>query len=124
MEATPPLPHLTTSSRAWFGTTIAEFLRMESDIILGRLATQSDFTVLPAQRDSWLAQITLLKSQLVGLGGSGKCKVSGTFLDKKRFLTPWLPVGSILSTRGRRSKTIQGIVTGQSSWSMPERAGP
>jgi hypothetical protein len=43
---------------------------MDSDTILGRLATQSDFTVLPAQRDAWLAQITLLQSQLVGLGGS------------------------------------------------------
>jgi hypothetical protein len=43
---------------------------MESDIILGRLATNSDFPVLPAQRDAWLAQIVLLKSQLSGLSGS------------------------------------------------------
>jgi len=43
---------------------------MHSDTILGRLATHSDFTVLPSQRDAWLAQIALLQSQLVGLSGS------------------------------------------------------
>jgi hypothetical protein len=57
-------------SRAWFGTTIAEILRMEADTIIGRLTTQSDFSVLPAQRDAWLETITLLKSQLAGLTGS------------------------------------------------------
>src|SRR5579871_6673812 len=67
MEATPP--HPATLSRAWFETTIAEFLRMDSDTILGRLARQSEFTVLPAQRDAWLTQVTLLKSQLAGLSG-------------------------------------------------------
>ncbi len=43
---------------------------MDSDTILGRLATHSDFTVLPTQRDAWLAQIALLKGELVGLSGS------------------------------------------------------
>src|SRR5262245_15730306 len=70
MEATPPPPRPVTLSRAWFGTTIAEFLRMESDTILGRLGTHSDFTVRPAQRDAWLAQIALLKCHLGGLSGS------------------------------------------------------
>ena len=70
MEVMPYPPRPANLSRAWFGSTIAEFLRLDSDAILGRLATHSDFTVLPAQRDAWLAQIALLKSQLAGLSGS------------------------------------------------------
>src|SRR5262245_47964973 len=67
METMSPPTNL---SRAWFGSPITEFLRMDSDTILGRLARQSDFTVLLAQRDAWLTQLTLLKSQLAGLSGS------------------------------------------------------
>jgi Uncharacterized conserved protein (DUF2075) len=70
MEITPHQAPPTSLSRAWFGTTIAEFLRMDSDTVLGRLATQSDFTVLPTQRDAWQVQITFLKYQLTGLSGS------------------------------------------------------
>src|SRR5438128_9969188 len=70
MEVMPHPPRPANLSRAWFGSAIAEFLRMDSDTILGRLATQSDVTVLPTQRDAWLAQIALLKSQLAGLRGS------------------------------------------------------
>jgi hypothetical protein len=57
-------------SRSWFGSTIAELVWMDSDTILGRLAANSDFAVLPTQRDAWLTQIAALKSHLVGLGGS------------------------------------------------------
>src|SRR5262245_66514847 len=70
MEAMPHPLRPATLSRAWFGSTIAEFLGMASDTILGRLATHSDFTVLPTQRDAWLAQIALLKSKLAGFRGS------------------------------------------------------
>jgi hypothetical protein len=70
MEAVPPLPYTANRSRAWFGSTISEFLRVNSDTVLGRLATHSDFAVLPAQRDAWLAQIGLLQSQLAGFCGS------------------------------------------------------
>jgi hypothetical protein len=38
--------------------------------ILGRLTINSDFTVLPAQRDAWVLQIRLLQDQLSGLSGS------------------------------------------------------
>src|SRR5262245_62174350 len=68
MEAIPTLK--ATLSRAWFGGTIAEFLRMDSEMILGRLAKDSDFAVLTTQRDAWLTQIALLKNNLVGLTGS------------------------------------------------------
>src|SRR4051794_19229169 len=70
METTPPPSCQPPFSRAWFDSSIAEFLRMEPDTVLGRLATHSDFTVLPDQRDAWLEQIDLLKRHLIGLSGS------------------------------------------------------
>src|SRR5262245_3955407 len=69
MEATPNTPSPAILSRAWFSGTIGEFLRMDSDTIVGRLTTHSDFTVLPTQRDAWLSQIVLLKTELIGLDG-------------------------------------------------------
>jgi hypothetical protein len=56
--------------RAWSWSSIREFLQTDSDTIVGRLAKNSDFTILPAQRDAWLAQIHLLQAQLGGLAGS------------------------------------------------------
>jgi hypothetical protein len=67
----PDPSHVTgVLSRAWYGASIAGFLQAGSDSIVGRLAQNSDFTVLPAQMDAWLAQIGLLQSQLVGLTGA------------------------------------------------------
>jgi hypothetical protein len=57
-------------SRAWYGASITEFLHADSDAIVGRLTTNSDFAVLPAQRAAWLVQICLLKAHLVGLTGT------------------------------------------------------
>jgi hypothetical protein len=61
-------PDLT--SRAWYGASIPDFVRSDSDNIMGSLARNSDFPVLPEQRDAWLAQICLLQSNLAGLAGS------------------------------------------------------
>src|SRR5215469_11492216 len=58
------------ASRAWYTATIDEFLRANADNVVGRLATNSDFAVLPQQRDAWLAEISLLKEHLGGLAGS------------------------------------------------------
>jgi hypothetical protein len=58
------------SSRAWYGASIAEFLQTQPDTIVGRLAKNSDFAVLPAQKDAWLAEIGLLQTHLIGLTGS------------------------------------------------------
>jgi hypothetical protein len=58
------------SSRAWYSASIAEFLRADSDVIIGRLSTNSEFAVLPTQRDAWLAQIQILQQCLGGLEGS------------------------------------------------------
>jgi len=58
------------SSRAWYGASITEFLQADPDAVVGRLTRNSDFTVLPAQRDAWLAQIRLLQDHLGSLTGS------------------------------------------------------
>jgi hypothetical protein len=38
--------------------------------IIGSLAANSDFAVIPSQRDAWLQEVQLLKSSLIGLDGS------------------------------------------------------
>jgi hypothetical protein len=55
--------------RAWYSAPITEFLAARWDTVLGQLAGNSDFSVDPAQRDAWLAQIQLLQDQLSGLDG-------------------------------------------------------
>jgi hypothetical protein len=57
------------SSRAWYDASIAEFLRADSETVVGRLASKSDFSVLPAQREAWLFQLRLLQDHLGGLTG-------------------------------------------------------
>jgi hypothetical protein len=59
--------------RAWYAATLAGFLASDADLILGQLASLSDFAVLPAQRDAWLAQIGILHGQLPGLAPSMPC---------------------------------------------------
>ena len=58
------------SSRAWYGASIAEFLQASSDSIFARLASNPEFTLLPTQKEAWLAQIAFLQVRLVGLTGS------------------------------------------------------
>ena len=60
----------TASSRAWFSASIGDFLQTQPDAVVGRLATNSDFTLLLTQKDAWLAQIGFLQAHLVGLSGS------------------------------------------------------
>ncbi|MGE5058459.1 MAG: DNA/RNA helicase domain-containing protein [Betaproteobacteria bacterium] len=57
-------------SRAWYSATLAEFLETQADVIVGRLATNGDFSLLLSQRDAWLAQITFLQENLLGLSGA------------------------------------------------------
>jgi Schlafen group 3, DNA/RNA helicase domain len=71
METQPePAPDTGISSRAWYSASIAEFLRAQPDTVIGRLARNSDFALLPTQKDAWLEQIRLLQTCLVGLAGS------------------------------------------------------
>ncbi len=69
---TPPEPAGITpvSSRAWYGASISEFLQAQPDTIVGQLVTNGNFTLLPTQKDAWLAQIRFLQERLVGLTGA------------------------------------------------------
>lgn len=48
------------SSRAWYSALIAEFLQSRPDTIPGRLTRNSEFSLLPTQKDAWLDQIAFL----------------------------------------------------------------
>src|SRR5438105_3131246 len=58
------------SLRFWYGASIAEFLEASPEAVLGQLAFNCDFALIPTQRDAWLAQIEFLQSQLQGFSGS------------------------------------------------------
>ena len=71
MDAPSELPATTSaSSRAWYSSSIADFLQTQPDTIIGRLATNSDFSLLSTQKDAWLAEIGFLQEQLTGLTGA------------------------------------------------------
>ena len=71
METLPESTHaIANLSRAWYGASIAEFLKAEADTIVGQLAINNEFSLLGTQRDAWLIQIALLQRSLIGLTGS------------------------------------------------------
>jgi hypothetical protein len=57
------------ASRFWYGASIGEFLAAADEVVLGDLARNCDFALIPTQRDAWLAQIEFLRSRLAGLVG-------------------------------------------------------
>ena len=70
-----PQPEQETStiavpSRSWYCASISDFLQTQPDTIVGQLARNNDFTLLPTQKGAWLAQIGLLQTHLIGLTGS------------------------------------------------------
>lgn len=60
----------TKSVRAWYGASISDFLHTSQDEILGQLAANCEFVLLPTQRDAWLLQIDILRKALQGISGS------------------------------------------------------
>jgi schlafen family protein len=58
-----------SNSRAWYSASIADFRQTQSQIILGFLAANSDFALIPTQRDAWIAEINFLHTSLEGLTG-------------------------------------------------------
>lgn len=60
---------MNSSSRAWYAASVEEFLASEPEAILGALASNSAFPILTTQRDTWLVQIDILRSGLLGLSG-------------------------------------------------------
>lgn len=61
---------LTSPLRAWYSSSIVDFLLMAEDMVLGQLSANSQFDISMAQRDAWRPQIRVLKRQLEGLDGS------------------------------------------------------
>ncbi|HEY5915573.1 MAG TPA: DUF2075 domain-containing protein [Verrucomicrobiae bacterium] len=57
-------------SRAWYGCALGEFLSAQPGSIIGELATNGNFTLVPEQKDAWLAQIGFLQANLSGITGS------------------------------------------------------
>lgn len=64
------LPH-SHSEQAYYSATIENFLTKDADIILGTIARNSGFSIESLQRDAWLKQIEILKSQLIPYRGKG-----------------------------------------------------
>jgi Uncharacterized conserved protein (DUF2075) len=66
------MPHTiaTSPSRVWYGATITEFLKSDPNAVLGQLTANSDFALIPTQRDAWIAQIEFLRANINGLTGS------------------------------------------------------
>ena len=70
MDAPPGLAVTTpVFCRAWYSSSIADFLQTHPDSVIGRLATNSEFSLLATQKDAWLAEIGFLQEQLAGLTG-------------------------------------------------------
>lgn len=58
------------SPRAWYSASIADFVQSQPDSVVGHLAVNNEFVLLPTQRDAWLAQIPILQDHLLSLTGS------------------------------------------------------
>jgi hypothetical protein len=50
--------------RSYYSAPIHEFLATSSDVILGILGRQNEFTLIQTQRDAWLEEIRILKKTL------------------------------------------------------------
>lgn len=68
LNITTGLPEI--YARAWYGATIDEFLRTESDAIVGRLSLAGSHDLQQTQREAWVQQVVILKDVLAGLSGT------------------------------------------------------
>ncbi len=58
MSAGPENPNLDAGlSRAWYGAPLSEFLDAHPGSSLGELAMNGNFTLVPEQKDAWLAKV-------------------------------------------------------------------
>ena len=94
MEAVSPAVRPANPSRAWFQSSIADFLPVNPNTVLGQLTAHSDFAVLPAQRDAWLEEIAFLQSELAGLSGGISMEFSIPRMGRR--VDTVLIVGSVL----------------------------
>ena len=57
-------------SRAWYGAAIEAFIQTPVNEVVNSLIVNSDFPVLPTQRDAWIGSLDILGRSLEGLEGS------------------------------------------------------
>ena len=57
-------------SRAYYSASLDKFLNDNSDFILGELTRQHQFALEDLQRNAWVSQIQILKSELTNLPGA------------------------------------------------------
>jgi hypothetical protein len=58
------------SLRFWYGAPISDFLIANRDAVLGGLAKNCQFALVPTQRDAWRIQIEFLQRELRSIEGS------------------------------------------------------
>ncbi len=51
-------------NRAYYSSTVEKFLDDDSNLILGQLSRNHQFALEDLQRNSWISQIDVLKSEL------------------------------------------------------------
>lgn len=56
-------------ARSWYGAAIRDFLHTEDTSILGQLAAHAGDGYFASQRDAWLEQFNILRTNLTGLDG-------------------------------------------------------
>ncbi len=66
MSPSPIAPSL----RFWYGTGLDNFATADPAAILGELTANCGFGLLPTQRDGWLFQIELVRTQFKGMKGA------------------------------------------------------
>ena len=76
--------------RAYYSSSIAQFINTSPNEILGALASASGFTIDPTQRDAWLTEINILKTVLANR--EGRLDLIQAILDHIRCL---LSVGEL-----------------------------
>jgi hypothetical protein len=57
-------------SRSFYSDSITNFLKLDADTIIGKLASTNTFSLEQTQRDAWLAEIIILKKVLLTYEGS------------------------------------------------------
>jgi hypothetical protein len=68
--ALPVVSQKAASLRFWYGAPIPKFVAAPAENVVGQITFNSDFAIMPTQRDAWRAQIEFLRSHLKGLTGS------------------------------------------------------
>lgn len=66
----PQLENTPITSRAWYSSSIEDFLNASPDAVFGILAKNPDFDLATTQKAAWATQIEFLQKSLLGVPGS------------------------------------------------------